>query len=389
MPLMQGPPGPVTVLDGREYLYFAGTGYLGLQGRPEVVQAACDAARQYGLGSATSRGGFGDTPPVVEVERRAARFLGTEDAFYFAGGYAGPWLVVSGLEGSSRVRETHHWSGAFHAPYEAVFVDECSHYAVRDAAHRAGAPVFPFPHRDVAALADALRRHLRPGARPLVMTDGVFAALGTIAPVAGYCELLSAREGAVLLIDDAHGVGVLGERGRGTAEHAGLSIGAGPAPDSPARVRVCATASKALGGFGGIVPGGRDFVENVKTRSHWFRGASAPPPPVAAATAKGIEIAAAEPQLRERLGRNARLLRQGLRAMGLQADDSPVPIVSLTLGDEANMRRIQQTLMDRGVAVAHMHYAGLGPHGALRIAVFATHTEEMIGRLVEELRAVV
>ncbi len=370
MRVMQSPPGPVTVIDGREYLYFAGTGYLGLQGRPEVIEAACEAARRFGLGSATSRGGFGDTPPVLEVERRAAEFFAAEDAFCFATGYAGPGLLALGLEGA----------------FDVVFVDECSHYAVLDAARLSARPVFRFGHRDPEALAGGLRRNLAPAGRPLVMTDGVFAALGTIAPVAEYCEVLSAYQGAILLVDDAHGVGVLGEHGRGTAEHAGC-VRASTHPTG-VTVVTCATASKALGGYGGLVPGPRELIAAVKTRSHWHRGASAPPPPVAAATAKGIEIAAAEPQLRERLRFNTRLLKDGLRAMGLEADQTPVPIVSLALGDEANMVRIQAALMDRGVAIAHLHYAGLGPHGALRIAVFATHTEAMIGRLVEELRAV-
>ena len=128
MPVMQSPPGAETVIDGRRYLYFSGTGYLGLQGHPEVIRAACEATRQYGIGSATSRGGYGDTPPTLDVERRAAQFLATDDAFYFMSGYAGNSILVLLLEGA----------------FDAVFVDELSHYCVLEAARLSARPVTRF-----------------------------------------------------------------------------------------------------------------------------------------------------------------------------------------------------------------------------------------------------
>lgn len=124
MPVMQSPPGPETVLDGRRYLYFAGTGYLGLQGNLEVIRAACEAAHRFGLGSATSRAGFGDTPPVLDVERQAARFFRADAAFYFATGYAGPQILAEFLRGQ----------------FDAVAVDEAAHYAVAGAARAAALP---------------------------------------------------------------------------------------------------------------------------------------------------------------------------------------------------------------------------------------------------------
>ena len=136
MPEMQSPPGAETVIDGRRYLYFAGTGYLGLQGHPEVIRAACEAAKQYGLGSATSRTGFGNTPPVLDVERQAARFFGSQAAIYFASGFVGVEILISFLR---------PWC-------DSIFVDECSHYAVREAARHSGLPVRTFGHCDVDAL---------------------------------------------------------------------------------------------------------------------------------------------------------------------------------------------------------------------------------------------
>jgi 8-amino-7-oxononanoate synthase len=366
MPVMQSPPGAETVIDGRPYLYFAGTGYLGLQGHPEVVRAACEATRQYGIGSATSRAGVGDTPPTLAVEQQAARLMGCEDSFYFASGYVGSQILVS----------------AFQDRFDAAFVDEFSHYSVLEAARASGRAVFPFRHRDPGSLGEGLRKNLTPGGRPLVMSDGVFAALGRIAPVAEYAAVLRDYPGATLLIDDAHAIGVLGASGRGTYEHAGLLCHAVAAP----HLLLCGTLSKAIGGFGGIIPGTREWIAELKRSSHFFDGASAPPAPAAAATARALELAIADPPMRHRLWDNVRLLKTGLGRLGLEVDDTPVPIICLAIGDGEAMRQIQSQLAERGIWVAYMpSYSGLGPAGALRLAVFATHTEGMIRQLLNEL----
>jgi len=381
MPLMQSPPGVYTVIDGQRYLYFAGTSYLGLQGHADVIRAACRATEQFGIGSATSRTGFGNTPPVLDVERQAARFFGHDDAFYYASGYSGNNILAL----------------AFSDRFDAVFVDELSHYCVFEAARLSGRPVTRFAHRDAADLAQRLRADLPPGGRPLVMSDGVFAARGSIAPVSDYHDVLAEYPGAILLLDDAHAIGVLGDKGRGTFEHAGL-FPHGVNCDEPTdsgddghpRLLLCGTLSKAIGGYGGIIPGAQSFIDQLKAASHYYGGASAPAIPVAAATARALAIAAGDLSLRTRLWENARAVKHGLRAMGLETDDTPVPIVCLTIGDAGNMQRIQRELMQRGIVVPYMAaYSGLGPEGALRLAVFATHTDEMIGRLLAELQTVV
>ncbi len=386
-PIAESPPGPIVRIDGVEYLYFVGTGYLGLQGDPEVIRAACEATQQYGIHSATSRAGFGNTPPTLSVERHAAEFFGSEASFCFSSGYAGNSILLRTIESN----------------FDALFVDEYSHYCVFEAARQSGRPMFRFHHRDAGDLADNLRTHLRPGQRPLVMSDGVFSARGTIAPLADYIATLAHYPGAGLLVNDAHGVGVLGRRGRGTLEHFGLFDGI---PEGNVNSKIvsplinretgecavffCATLSKALGGYGGIIPGSQQFLDGVRRASHWYDGASAPPAPVAAASARALELIQADADLRPRLWSNVRRLKDGLRAMGFDVDDTPVPIICLVAGDADNMRRIQQELKSRGIAVAYMAaYSGLSAAGGLRIAVFATHTEEMIQRFLDELRLVV
>ena len=289
------------MIDGRRYLYFVGTGYLGLQGHPEVIHAACEAARQYGVGSGTTRAGYGTTPPLLAVERLAAQFLDAEAAFHFPSGYAGNQILVAALADA----------------YDAVFLDELSHYCVAEAAQAGGRPVFRFAHCDPPALRKALQTHLKPSERPLVMTDGVFAARGDIAPLAEYRDVLADYAGATLLVDDAHGLGVLGQHGRGTLEEKGVRtiFDARERTSCLTPLFVSAgTLSKALGGYGGIIAGSQRWVERLKTASHWYDGASPLPPPLLAASARALELVLAEPQMRLRLRENVQRLRGRPRA---------------------------------------------------------------------------
>ena len=381
---MQSPPGAETVIDGRRYTYFIGTGYLGLQGRPEVIEAACAAARAYGIGSATSRRGWGNNPATIEAERRAAGFLGCEDAFYFGSGYQGNAVIVDALRCGKG-------DGG-----RIAFVDERAHYCVFEAAGMlcgggSGASERPrlvtFAHLDAADLRGKIEAELRDGERAVVMSDGVFAMSGGVAPVDDYIEVLESFGGGALCLDDAHALGVLGERGRGTFEHAGIEAGRVNAVvdgGDGVALYACGTLSKAAGAYGGIVAGSRAFIEHVKASSHVYNGASAPPTPAAGAAAEALRIMSDEPGLRDRLRANVRAVREGLRGLGLEVADWPTPIVGLTVGDAANMQRIQRGLMEAGVLIAYVaSYAGVSGEGALRIAVFATHTDEMIGRLIE------
>jgi 8-amino-7-oxononanoate synthase len=364
---LESPPDATVKIDGRDFFYFAGCGYLGLQARPETIQAACDAARQFGLHPATSRVGFGAIEPIATVERRTAQFFGCEASLYLPTGYASGIVLLQSIEDR----------------FDAIFLDEFSHYSLQDAARQSGKPIFTFRHGDADDLAEGLRR-LTPGRRPLIATDGVFSVRGDIAPLDRYCRVLDNYAGAAMLVDDAHGVGVLGANGRGTLEHFDMFDGNVNTPSGS--LFLCATLSKALGGYGGIIPGSLDFIERIKNTSHWCAGTTATPAPVAAASARALELAAAEPQLREKLRENIRRLRSGLRTLGLAVHDAPTPIVYLVTGDAANMQRIAGELFAQGVAIAYKpSYAGVDAGGGLRIAVFATHTPEQIDRLLTEL----
>lgn len=357
----ESPLGARVVIAGRERDYFSGTGYLGLHNHPRVIEAAIRTIQRYGMSTATSRGGYGEHAVYDELERQAGAYFDTQAALYYASGYLGGMILLQGLA----------------ERYERIFVDEAAHYSLRDAARASGKPLHFFRHRDSSHLAESLRLHLGAGERPLALTDGLFPISGEVAPLDEYLPIVQAYNG-LLGVDDAHGVGVLGENGRGSAEWLGVSRDEG--------VQVCATLSKALGGYGGILIGSRERMGEMERLSRVYVAASPPPLPAAAAAAKALEIARTEPQRRQRLWENVALARSGLRRLGWDLPDSPAPILCLRARPGVDLARLRAGLFERDICVAHVtSYSSTPPGGALRIAIFADHTREQIERLVQTL----
>ena len=358
--VMETPPGAEVIINGRRCLYFGGTGYFGLQGHPEVIEAGIKAFRQYGLHIATSRTGFGHNPVLLEVERKIADFFGTEEAIYLPSGYLSNLILVQGLS---------------HL-YEKIFMDETAHFSIRDAVYSAQKPVFVFRHRDPEDLRARIRAELKAGERPMVISDGLFPTFGVLAPVREYARIVEEFDG-LLCLDDAHAVGILGPQGRGTYDYFGLQ---------GRHLFMGATLSKAFGGYGGFVPGNREFLEKVRTSVAVYSGATPVPTPVAAATSKAIELVARHPEWREKLRQNVAYLKSGLRRLGLAVDDSPVPIAAWTMKTAEEMKKIQQELFHRGIAIAYLKYVGAPAGGVLRVSIFSTHTQEHLDRLLTELK---
>jgi glycine C-acetyltransferase/8-amino-7-oxononanoate synthase len=360
--LMESAPAAETIIDGRRYLYFGGTGYYALQNHPALLKAAADALATYGMHSATFRGGFGTTPLYVAVEQKAAQFFGTGDAAYIASGY------LSNIAGFQALAET--------TQFAAVFFDDQAHYSLTDFLHLLRAPAVAFAHTDPDDLERKLRAHARPGQRILLVSDGVFPLMGEVAPVPAYLEVAAPYEAWVWL-DDSHGVGVLGAHGRGTCEHYGLASD---------RVLFGGTLSKAFGSFGGIIPGPRPFIRTIRS-GHVMNGATSPTSSAAAWALTSIELLTRHPEWRAQLRDNARHVKAGLRAMGIPVGDSPLPIAAWTLDSAEEMDRIQRALMDRGICIQRAYYPGAGAWGALRIVVFSSHTAGQIDRLLGELKS--
>jgi 8-amino-7-oxononanoate synthase len=370
IPLMESAPGPEVIIDGRRYFYFGGTSYYGLHGHPEVIAAGCEGFRKYGFHTATSRAGFGNSRPLLEVERRAAEHAGREAGFHFSSGYASNHILVQAIPRPG-----------------AIFIDEAAHFCVAEAARLPGVPVHSFRMRDAADLQGKLGAHLPPGTSPLVMSDGVVPATGELPPLDDYVRVLGGFAPATLLVDDAHGLGVLGDHGRGSLEHLGLDDTAnGRTAREGVSILCGGTLGKAMGGFGGIITGSAEFMKRVRDSSHYHDGASAPPSPVATATAKALELIANDPSFRETLRRNTLHLRQGLRALGLNVHGVPSAQVGVAIGTAANMARLHRELRERGFMVPVTSYAATGPEGIMRFAACSGHTPQMIDDLLISLR---
>ncbi|MEI7988891.1 MAG: pyridoxal phosphate-dependent aminotransferase family protein [Chloroflexota bacterium] len=359
----QSPFGARMLINGREVDYFSGTGYLGLQNHPAVVQAAMDALQRYGFSTATPRGSYGEHPLYDALEKEACAFFDAEKVLPFASGYLG--MAVLTQVSSSQ--------------FEHIFIDSAAHYSLWDAAQATNKPITPFHHCQPASLEACLRRDLLTHERPLVMSDGVFPVSGEIAPLADYLAMIKPY-GGLIYVDDAHGAGVLGENGRGTLEYYHLQDEC---------IHSCATLSKALGGYGGLIWGDANWVENIDRNSGICAGASPLPLPVVAASACALALARTTPALRQQLYENVALARRGLRGLGWTLEDTPVPILCLEARPGFHLERIEAALFEKGIAVTVVRsYPSTPPGGALRIAIFATHTKEQIERLVETLRSV-
>lgn len=373
---MQSPPGPETVINGDRYIYFGGTSYLGLHAHPEVIDAACDAMQKLGLHSASSRTRVGNVQPVVDVERLAAKYFGSEDAFYFVSGYLSIWVILHALQDE----------------FDTFIVDSGCHYSITDAVRCFGKPMFDFSSRDASSLEQKLSSLPASSRNPLLISDGVFSADGSLAPVEKYVDVLARWGGGGILLDDAHGFGVVGASGRGTFEQAGMwtSINSESAlGENIVRLYACGTLSKALGGFGGIVTGSIAFIHKLKSSTRLFNAASAPPTPVAAASAKSLEILLREPDRLERLRLNIHRIKSGLSQMGLDVIESPSAIVGLVTGDDSNMQNIHERLKQSGIFVPYAASYSGGGGGFLRISVFSTHTSEMIDELLSAVALLV
>jgi len=349
-------------VDGREVVNFCSNDYLGLARDPRLAEAFAAAAREFGTGSGASHLVSGHHPAHHALEEVLAEHTRRERALLFSTGYMANLGLACALAGRG----------------DTVLEDRLNHASLLDAGLLSGARFSRFPHADVGALS---RRLGRPGGgRKLVLTDGVFSMDGDIAPLpalAGAC----ARHGALLAVDDAHGLGVLGATGGGTLEHFGLG-----STEVPLLV---GTLGKAFGCFGAFVAGDRDWIELLLQRARTYIYTTALPPAVAAATRAAVEVARAEPWRRERLDALVGRFRSRAGAAGLPLAESCTPIQPLLLGEPAAAVRASEALLERGFLVAAIRPPTV-PQGTsrLRVTLSAIHEEADVDRLVEVLAEV-
>lgn len=348
--------GPVSGIDGEEYVLFSSSNYLGLAEHPAVRGAAAHALALFGAGSGGSRLTTGTTEAHRQVERDFARFLGYEDAVFFSAGFLANTGVLQALAG----------------PDVLILSDERNHASIIDGCRLAkaqGATVRVFRHRDPAHVDELLAQY---NGNALVVTDGLFSMDGTLAPVPELLEVGRAH-GAALMVDDAHGTGTLGATGRGINEHFSLL-------DDHPDILV-ATASKALGVEGGAVAASAPVAGMLRQKARTFVYSTSSAPATCAAVSAAIEILEGAESPVPALHRNIRRL-----AAHLGMGEWPSPIIPVPIGDEGKAVRASAVLRAAGYFVPAIRWPTV-PRGAamLRVTVMASHTDEQIDGLAHAI----
>lgn len=330
--------------------------YLGLRNDPRVRAAAIRGIERYGVGSGGAREVAVGMAVVYELEARLARYKGVPNVRMAQSGYAANIGIVPALVG----------------PGDAVILDRQAHRSSADGALLSGATVSTYPHADMAALAEAVRSAAGRSRKVLIVTDGVFGLSGDIAPLPAIVEIAE-QSGALVMVDDAHGSGVLGH-GRGTVAHFGLVERVG--------VQV-GTASKAMGVLGGYVAMFSDEIAERFSESRTVTHSTALPPHLAAACLASLDIMEMEPERNEQLWANRRRLAEGLVAAGIDIGPSETPIVPVIVRDPAQAIALGKKIRSQGVLAGILVPPKVAPDEArLRLIATAAHSPADIDRAV-------
>ncbi len=342
----------------RKLAYFSGCDYFRLASHPRVGAALQDGLRKYGLNVAASRLTTGNHVLYRELEKELAGFFAAGSALVVPSGYATNLVAAQALAGS----------------FSHALLDDDAHTSLADAAHFLDCPVLRFKSRDPQALGRAVRR-CGPGAKLIVLTDGMFASDGSAAPLAEYREVLP--RDAWLLVDDAHGAGVLGRTGKGAPEQAGVSR---------RRLIQTVTLSKAFGAYGGAILGSAQFRQHILDRSRMFVGSTPLPLPLANAALAGVRVLREEAGLRRRLTENAAYVKTALREAGLALAEKPGPIVPLLPRRRSGAVRLHRALLAAGIFPPFIKYPGGPPNGYFRFVISSEHSRAQLDRLIKVLR---
>jgi 8-amino-7-oxononanoate synthase len=353
-------PGPVVMLDGQSVINFASNDYLGLAGDERLKQAAIAAIQKYGTGSTGSRLLSGHRPIHRELEAAIAQWKQTEDAIVFSSGYAANLGTVTALMGAK----------------DLILGDEYNHSSLKNGAKLSGAKVLDYAHNNMVLLRHLLEQHRSTYRRCLVLTDSVFSMDGDLCPLPEILDL-AAEFDSMVLVDDAHGTGVLGPTGAGGVEQLGCS----------GRPLIhMGTLSKALGSLGGYIAGSAPLIDFLRNRAASWIYTTALSPADAAAALAAIEVIQSDPERRDHLWeRIDQLTTQLQNKIGTVDSVKILPsqssIVCVQIPNPATALQIAQQLLQSGIYVPAIRPPTV-PTSRLRISVIATHTPEQIERLV-------
>ncbi len=341
-------------IEGRRLLNFCANNYLGLANHPRLRQAAKDAIDRYGVGPGAVRTISGTFSLQLEMEQRIAEFKQAEACISFQSGFAANLATIPALVG----------------PDDLIFSDELNHASIIDACRLSRAKVIRYGHADVADLRAKIAA-AGPVSRGLIVTDGVFSMDGDIAPLDAICDVAE-EFGLILMVDDAHGEGVLGRGGRGIVDHFGLH----------GRVHVeIGTLSKAFGVVGGLVAGKRSVIDWLRQRGRPFLFSSAMTVPDVAACLEAVRLLSESDELVQRLWANADYLRRGMAELGFDTGHSTTPIVPIMLGEATLAQAFSRKLFEAGLFAMAIGYPTV-PMGKARIRVMnsAAHSRDDLDR---------
>jgi len=357
--IVDGPQGPELTIEGRRLLSFCSNDYLGLAAHPEVLAAFRRGAERYGVGSGAAHLITGHSRAHHALEEALAEFTGRPRALLFSTGYMANLGVIAALLGRG----------------DRVWEDRLNHASLLDAGALARARVLRYPHGDTTFLEQALGQ--APDGERMIATDGVFSMDGDPAPLAKLAQL-GRGFGAWLLVDDAHGLGVLGREGRGSLEELGLGVDEVPI--------LMGTLGKAFGTFGAFVAGSEELVETLIQRARTYVYTTAPPAAVAEATRASLALAMREGWRRERLADLVRRFRREATQIGLPLMASSTPIQPVVAGRAETALSWSRWLEEKGILVPAIRPPTV-PEGSarLRITFSAVHTDEQLTRLLDAL----
>jgi len=357
------PQGAWLVVDGRKVLNFCSNNYLGLANHPRLVAAAQKTAEEMGVGPAAVRTIAGTTNLHIQLEQRLAAFKGVEAAITFQSGFTANLATIPALVSKEDV----------------IFSDRLNHASIIDGCRLSGAKIIPYEHCNMISLETVIKDNLSNYRRAIIITDGVFSMDGDVAPLDKISEVAGMYE-ILLMVDDAHGEGVLGKGGRGIVDHFGLH--------GKVDVEV-GTLSKAFGVVGGVVAGKATIIEWLRQRGRPFLFSSATPPADVAACIAAIDILESSTELVDRLWENARYFKAGMKTLGFDTGLSTTPITPVMLGEAPLAQQFSRELFESGVFAMALGFPTV-PQGKARIRVMisAAHAQADLDKGLEAFEKV-
>lgn len=351
------------VVAGRRTVMFGTNSYLGLNFNPACIEASVEAARHYGTGSTASRVAAGNHRLHVMLEEDIAALYGRRDAVVFSTGFMANLGVISALARKG----------------DMIFVDAHCHASIFDACRLSGAQVETFAHNDRSDLDSRFARSNVPGPQTLVICEGLYSVRGDLGELRGLTTV-ARRHGAVVIVDEAHSLGIYGRNGRGIAEHLGVEANVDV---------IVGTFSKSIGGIGGYAVSDSSALRAMRFMSRPYLYTASLPPPIVAAARRAVHLISAEPKLRDDLWRNARAMHDGLAGIGIRPCADPGPVGSIRMPGLAAGYEFWKALLDRGIYV-NLLVPPATPDGevVLRFSVSAAHTPDQIRAAVDAVAEV-